>query len=109
MYPQWMTAFYPAQRSNGQGIAIGNFVMLKPIEIIAKYTLKTNLSISVPLRNIESQLPATHFFSRPSFLCRQPQKIDAISEYHEYLTIQSHQVPISRRSKEEVIKHLKMI
>ena len=73
------------------------------------YTEKQIYLLSVPLRNIESQLPATHFFRVHRSFVVNLKKIDAISEYHEYLTIQSHQVPISRRSKEEVIKHLKMI
>ena len=73
------------------------------------HTEKQIYLLSVPLRNIESQLPATHFFRVHRSFVVNLKKIDAISEYHEYLTIQSHQVPISRRSKEEVIKHLKMI
>ena len=73
------------------------------------HTEKQTYLLSVPLRNIESQLPATHFFRVHRSFVVNLKKIDAISEYHEYLTIQSHQVPISRRSKEEVIKHLKMI
>ena len=73
------------------------------------HTEKQIYLLSVPLRNIESQLPATHFFRVHRSFVVNLKKIDAISEYHEYLTIQSHQVPISRRSKEEVIKRLKMI
>ncbi|MCB0552108.1 MAG: LytTR family transcriptional regulator DNA-binding domain-containing protein, partial [Phaeodactylibacter sp.] len=65
--------------------------------------------LSVPLRNLESQLPADHFLRVHRSFVVNLKKIDAISEYHEYLIIQSHQVPISRRSKEEVIKRLKMI
>ena len=73
------------------------------------HTEKQTYLLSVPLRNIESQLPADHFFRVHRSFVVNLKKIDAISEYHEYLTIQSHQVPISRRSKEEVIKRLKMI
>ena len=65
--------------------------------------------LSVPLRNIEAQLPGNNFFRVHRSFVVNLTKIDAISEYHEYLSIQSHQVPISRRSKEEVIKRLKMI
>ena len=65
--------------------------------------------LSVPLRNIEAQLPAEHFFRVHRAFVVNLTKIDAISEYHEYLAIHSHQVPIARRSKEEVIKRLKMI
>jgi len=73
------------------------------------YTEKQTYLLSVPLRNIESQLPSSLFFRVHRSFVINLKKIDAISEYHEYLTIKSHQIPISRRSKEEVIKRLKMI
>ncbi len=73
------------------------------------YTEKQDYLLSVPLRNIESQLPPNEFLRVHRSFVVNLKKIDAISEYHEYLTIQSHQVPISRRTKEEVIKRLKMI
>ncbi len=65
--------------------------------------------LSVPLRNIEAQLPADRFIRVHRSFVVNLTKIDAISEYHEFLTILSHQIPISRRLKEEVIKRLKMI
>jgi len=73
------------------------------------YTEKQTYLLSVPLRNIETQLPTNNFFRVHRSFVVNLQKIDAISEYHEYLTIQTHQVPIARRSKEEVIKRLTMI
>jgi DNA-binding LytR/AlgR family response regulator len=73
------------------------------------YTEKQTFLLSVPLRNIESQLPADSFIRVHRSFVVNLKKVDAISEYHEYLTIQSHQVPIARRSKEEVVKRLKMI
>jgi DNA-binding LytR/AlgR family response regulator len=73
------------------------------------YTEKQTYLLSVPLRNIESQLPSSLFIRVHRSYVVNLQKIDAISEYHEYLTIQSHQVPIARRSKEEVVKRFKMI
>ncbi|MEZ4930859.1 MAG: response regulator [Saprospiraceae bacterium] len=65
--------------------------------------------LSVPLRNIESQLPSDLFVRVHRSFVVNLKKVDAISESHESLTIQSHQVPIARRSKEEIIKRLKMI
>jgi len=65
--------------------------------------------LSVPLRNVESQLPSEKFIRVHRSFVVNLQKIDAISEFHEYLSIQSYQVPISRRTKEEVVKRLKMI
>jgi DNA-binding LytR/AlgR family response regulator len=73
------------------------------------YTEKQTHLLSVPLRSIESQLPSDLFIRVHRSYVVNLQKIDAISEYHEFLTIQSHQVPIARRAKEEVIKRLKLI
>jgi DNA-binding LytR/AlgR family response regulator len=73
------------------------------------HTEKQAYLISVPLRNIESQLPDNMFFRVHRSFVVNLQKIDAISEHHEYLTIHSHKIPVSRRSKEEVVKRLKMI
>ena len=65
--------------------------------------------LSVPLRNVESQLPSSSFYRVHRSFVVNLKKIDSISEYHEFLSIQSIQIPISRRLKEEVIKQLKMI
>ncbi len=73
------------------------------------HTKKQAYLLSVPLRNVESQLPSNNFLRVHRSFVVNLQMIDAISEYHEYLVIQSHQVPISRRLKEEVVKRLKMI
>jgi DNA-binding LytR/AlgR family response regulator len=73
------------------------------------YTENQTYLLSVPLRNIESQLPSDSFIRVHRSFVVNLKKVDAISEYHEYLIIQSHQVPIARRSKEEVVKRLKMI
>lgn len=73
------------------------------------YTEKQSYLLSVPLRTIEAQLPPNTFLRVHRSFVVNLQKIDAISEYHEYLTIQSFKVPISRRLKEKVVKHLTMI
>ncbi len=73
------------------------------------YTKKQTYLLSVPLRNIESQLPSDSFIRVHRSFVVNLKQVDSISEYHEFLTIQSHQVPIARRSKEEVVKRLKMI
>lgn len=72
-------------------------------------TEKQTYLLSVPLLNIESQLPSDKFIRVHRSYVVNLQKIDAVSEYHEFLTIQSNRVPIARRTKEEVIKRLKMI
>lgn len=73
------------------------------------YTEKQNYLLSVPLRNIESQLPDSNFFRVHRSFVVNLCKVDAISEYCEYLTIQSYKVPISRRLKEDVNKRVNMI
>jgi DNA-binding LytR/AlgR family response regulator len=65
--------------------------------------------LSVTLRNVEAQLPSNAFYRVHRSFVVNLQKIDAISEYHEFLTIQSIRVPVSRRLKEEVTKRLKII
>lgn len=72
-------------------------------------TEKQSYLLSVPLRNIETQLPSDKFIRVHRSFVVNLQRIDAISEYHEFLTIQSCQIPVARRTKEEVIKRLKMI
>lgn len=65
--------------------------------------------LSVPLRNLESQLPVDRFVRTHRSFVVNLDKMDAISEHHEFLTIHSHQIPISRRMKEQVINRIKMI
>lgn len=73
------------------------------------HTDKHTYLLSVPLRTIESQLPSDVFVRIHRSYVVNLSKVDSISEYHEYLTIQSHKISIARRSKEEVVKRLKMI
>jgi DNA-binding LytR/AlgR family response regulator len=73
------------------------------------FTENEHYLLSVPLRNIEAQLPADQFIRVHRSFVVNLQKIDAISEYHEYLTVHSTQIPIARRAKKEVVKRLKMV
>lgn len=73
------------------------------------YTEKQSFFLSVPLRSIESQLPSEQFIRVHRSYVVNLFKIDAISEHHEYLNIHSYQIPIARRTKDEVVKRLKMI
>jgi DNA-binding LytR/AlgR family response regulator len=73
------------------------------------HTEKRSYLLSVPLRNIEAQLPTSEFYRVHRSYVVNLKKIDAIGENREYLTILSHQIPVSRRSKEEVIKRLRLI
>lgn len=73
------------------------------------YTSESKYMVSVPLRNIEAQLPDSQFVRVHRSYVVNLHQIDAISEYQEYLTLGTQQIPISRRMKEQVIKRLKMI
>lgn len=73
------------------------------------HTAEKSFLLSFPLRNIESQLPTENFIRTHRSYIVNLRKIDAISDNHEYLTIQSHQVPIARRAKEQVVKRLNLI
>lgn len=72
-------------------------------------TAKMKFLISLPLRNIESQLPDNQFVRVHRSYVVNLFQIDSLSEYQEYLTLGTHQVPISRRMKEQVVSRLKMI
>ncbi|MEX0289301.1 MAG: LytR/AlgR family response regulator transcription factor [Flavobacteriaceae bacterium] len=65
--------------------------------------------LSVPLRNLETQLPQEQFLRVHRSFVVNLNKVDAISEYYEYLVIGKRHVPISRRQKEGVVKRLKRI
>ncbi len=65
--------------------------------------------LSVPLRNIEVQLPVDYFLRVHRSFVVNLLKIESISDHLEFLKIGSHQIPISRRLKEDVAKRLKMI
>lgn len=73
------------------------------------HTSESTYLVSVPLRNIEAQLPDNQFIRVHRSYVVNLYQIDAVSEYQEYLTLGSHQVPISRRMKEQVVRRLKMI
>lgn len=65
--------------------------------------------LSISLRSIESKLPRDKFVRVHRSYVVNLRKIDAVSEHHEYVVIQSKQVPVSRRMKEDVMKHLNLI
>lgn len=73
------------------------------------FTVKQSYLISVPLRHIESQLPHDRFIRVHRSFVINLDKIDSISEHHEYLTISTFEIPISRRLKEEVLKRVNMV
>ncbi|MBB4080303.1 DNA-binding LytR/AlgR family response regulator [Lewinella aquimaris] len=73
------------------------------------YTEKHTHFLSVPLSNFTAQLPAEQFVRVHRSFVVNLRKIESISEYHEYVTIQDSRIPIARRSRDEVAKRLRMI
>ena len=65
--------------------------------------------LSTTLLKIESQLPDDLFVRIHRSFVVNLKKIDSIGEAHTYLTIDGKQLPISRRMKDSVLKHLKLI
>lgn len=72
-------------------------------------TEKQTHFLSVPLRSFEAQLPADRFVRIHRSFVVNLQKIDSISEHHEYVVIQDNRIPISRRSRDDVAKRLKLV
>ena len=65
--------------------------------------------IATPLGSIEAELPTKNFLRVHRSYIVNIDKIDAISDNRELLTIKNTSIPISRRNREEVIKYLKLI
>lgn len=65
--------------------------------------------VSLNSKQIELQLPTDRFIRVHRSYIVNLQKIDSISEYQEYLYIGKIQIPISRRLKKDILKHLKLI
>lgn len=72
-------------------------------------TISKKYLISAPLKSITTQLPSSKFTRvHRSYLVNFDQ-VDSISDHHEYLMVSNHQIPISRRMKENVINRINMI
>lgn len=72
-------------------------------------TDKQSFLLSIPLRSIEVQLPTDIFLRVHRSFVVNLLKIESVSDHLEFLKIGTHQIPISRRLKEDVAKRLKMI
>ena len=72
------------------------------------YTAGQVFLIAVPLQNVEAQLADVDFLRVHRSFVVHLDKIDAVSEDQETLTIKNYQIPVSRRRREEVRKRLKM-
>lgn len=65
--------------------------------------------VSTPMGSIEKILPPALFARVHRSFIVNLEQIESISDHSEYLTIQQHTIPISRRLKEEVTKRFRMI
>ena len=65
--------------------------------------------LSTPMSKFEMNLSVDRFIKTHRSFIVNLSKIDAVSEYSEYLTIGIKKIPISRRLKEEVISKLKLV
>lgn len=73
------------------------------------FTEKKDYFLSTPLRSFEEELPRKKFIRTHRSYIVNLDKIDAISEFREYITIKKHVIPISRRNREAVVKWMKLI
>jgi DNA-binding LytR/AlgR family response regulator len=65
--------------------------------------------LSVPLKTIEDQLPGSRFIRvHRSFLVNL-HKINTLHGHGEYLIIQNHKIPISRRLRSYVLKNIRRV
>jgi len=87
-----------------------NILFLKADRNYCKiFTEEKDYFVSTPMRNFETELPKKKFIRVHRSYIVNLDKIDAISEFREYVTIRQHIVPISRRNREELVKWLKLI
>jgi len=73
------------------------------------FTEKKDYFVSTPLRNFEEVLPKKKFIRVHRSYIVNLNQIDAISELREYVTIQNHIIPVSRRNRTELVKWLKLL
>jgi DNA-binding LytR/AlgR family response regulator len=73
------------------------------------YTSNQNYFLTVSLGHLITQLPADIFVRVHRSFVINIEKIDAVSEQYEYVIMQSYQVPVARRMKDEVVKRLRLI
>jgi len=73
------------------------------------HTVDKQYLASVPMKNIEEELPAKKFIRTHRSYVVNIDKIEAIGENKEYLVLKDKPIPISRRNRDEVLKYLKLI
>ena len=73
------------------------------------YTLEKEYLVSTPLGNVEEQISSKKFIKVHRSFVVNLSKIDAIGENKEYLILNDHNIPISRRNREDVLQRLKLL
>jgi len=73
------------------------------------YTVDKDYLVSSPMSTIEEEISSKKFIKVHRSFIVNMSKIDAIGENKEYLILNDHNIPISRRSRDEVMQHLRLI
>ncbi len=91
-------------------VNISDILFLKADRNYCKiFTIEKEFLVSTALTVIEKEISSRKFIRVHRSYVVNITKIDAIGENREYFIMKEHNVPISRRSKEEVFRHLKFI
>jgi len=72
-------------------------------------TLEKEYLVSTPLGSVETEIASKNFIKVHRSYVVNISKIDAIGENKEYLILNEHSIPISRRNREEVLQHLRLL
>ena len=99
-------------RHNGQmvKVTIDDILYVEADRTYCKVVTRSKeFLLSIPVSKFEVNLPSSTFLRiHRSFLVNL-SKIDAVSEYQEFVTIGTKQLPVSRRQKDELVKRLKLV
>ncbi len=73
------------------------------------YTKEKEYLVSSPLAILEEEIVSKKFIKVHRSYVVNISKIDAIGENKEYLLLNNHNIPVSRRNRAEIFQHLKLI
>jgi len=91
-------------------VTISDILFLEADRCYCKiYTKEKEYVVSTALSNVEEQISSEKFIKVHRSFVVNISKIDAIGENKEYLILNKHNIPVSRRNREEVLQHLKLL
>ena len=91
-------------------VAISDILFLEADRCYCKiYTEEKEYVVSTALSNVEEEISSEKFIKVHRSFIVNISKIDAIGENKEYLILNKHNIPVSRRNREEVLQHLKFL